>query len=146
MCFIFRISTLLNITKGEDDNYFQRKAGLISLQKWPMCSRAGHKCQIWHTDSLGYSKFPSSIICRIMLFYQCSQMLLLNRQSMYDTGACLSMVAHNLNILAEVRELLLTPVWYGSLLLLHTSFSNEILVFSIDSNNVSLHSMTVTFM
>ena len=30
---------------------------LVSLQKWPMCSRTGYKCQILHTNSLGYSKY-----------------------------------------------------------------------------------------
>ena len=31
--------------------------GLVNLQKWPMYSQTGYKCQILHTDSLGYSKY-----------------------------------------------------------------------------------------
>ena len=54
---------------------------------------------------------------------------------------CLSMMAHSMNILSVVRELLLKPAWKGSLSL-NTSFLNESLLISIDSNSFPIHGMT----
>ena len=79
-----------------------RIVGLVRYEKWPMCSRAGYKCHILHTYSLGYKRIlshtspPPPFFSTGILFFSCTNLAAIK-------NLCSSPTCHTLKMYEYMR-------------------------------------------